>query len=59
MAKRTMPGVQEENTIKKARQWLQQALDKTNAFSNGAWKQSRQLAEGTPQKFFSDTRKLK
>jgi len=59
MGKRTMPGAQEENAMKIAEQMVQQAVDKTNAFSNGTWKQYRQLAEGTPLKLFSDINDLK
>lgn len=59
MGKRTMPGAQEENAMKIAEQLVQQAVDKTNALSNGAWKQYRQLAESTPLKVFSDMSELK
>jgi hypothetical protein len=59
LGKRTMPGAQEEKALEVAATMVQQAIDKVNAFSNGAWKNYRQLAESTPMKIFTDLNDLK
>ncbi|MCA0382385.1 MAG: hypothetical protein LCH58_09505 [Bacteroidetes bacterium] len=59
MGKRTLPGAQEEKALEVAAAMVQQAVDKVNALSNGAWKNYRQLAESTPIKLFNDLNDLK
>ncbi|WP_416439355.1 VPS10 domain-containing protein [Phnomibacter sp. MR] len=59
LGKRTLPGAQEEKALEVAATMVQQAVDKVNALSNGAWKNYRQLAESTPIKLFNDLNDLK
>ncbi len=59
LGKRSLPGAQEEKALEVAATMVQQAVDKVNAFSNGAWKNYRQLAESTPIKLFNDLNDLK
>lgn len=59
MGKRTMPGENEENAIRIADEMVSKAISRVNAFSAGAWKNYRQLAESTPIKLFVDTEELK
>ena len=59
LGKRSIPGAQEEKALEVAAAMVQQAVDKVNALSNGAWKNYRQLAESTPIKLFNDLNDLK
>lgn len=59
LGKRSLPGAQEEKALEVAATMVQQAVDKVNALSNGAWKNYRQLAESTPIKLFNDLNDLK
>ncbi|HSR39015.1 MAG TPA: hypothetical protein VLL95_08880, partial [Phnomibacter sp.] len=59
MGKRSMPGENEENALRIADDMVSKAIARVNAFSTGAWKNYRQLAESTPMKLFSDTEELR